>query len=131
MRYLLDTNICIALLQKKEEKIIKKLKENSPGNFALCSVVKAELLYGARKSQKVDENLALLQEFFRQFISFPFDDRASEYYGVMRAILVKAGTPIGANDLLIASIAQVHQLIVVTRNRSEFQRVPGLAMEEW
>lgn len=131
MNYLLDTNVCIALLKGHERELIRQFQSRSPEDFYLCSIVKGELLYGARKSQKIEENLRLLSKFFSQFESLPFDDRAAEYYGTMRAILVKAGTPIGANDLLIASIAQAYDLILLTRDRKEFSQIPGLRMESW
>ena len=131
MSYLLDTNICIALLKKQDKELVKKLKFFSPGQFFLCSIVKAELLYGARNSLYVNDNLGLLEEFFKQFASLSFDDDCGSHYGVLRTILARAGTPIGANDLLIASIALQHRLVIVTRNRREFLRVPGLSVETW
>jgi tRNA(fMet)-specific endonuclease VapC len=129
--YLLDTNICIALLKNNDLNLVQKIKENSPDKFTLCSLVKAELLFGARKSQNVEKNLLLLSKFFTQFSSFPFDDKSSEYYGINRAILEKAGEPIGDADLLISSIALANNLTVITRNYREFIRVPGLKIEVW
>ncbi|MBF0103888.1 MAG: type II toxin-antitoxin system VapC family toxin [Deltaproteobacteria bacterium] len=131
MGYLLDTNICIAILKDGDKRLIKKIKGMSPADFFLCSVVKAELFYGARNSQKVEDNLTLLKKFFSQFESYPFDDDAASYYGVTRAILTKAETPIGANDLIIAGICLNHDLVLVTRNKKEFERVPGLKVEVW
>lgn len=131
MRYLLDTNICISILKNSDNSIIQKLKNHSPDEFVICSVVKAELLYGARKSQAVEKNLILLSQFFNQFQSLPFDDLASEFYGTQRAILEKAGTPIGNADLFIASIALAYNVTVITRNQKEFIRVQGLRLETW
>jgi tRNA(fMet)-specific endonuclease VapC len=131
VKYLLDTNICIAILKNAELPLIQKIKSLQPVDFALCSVVKAELLYGARKSQSVDRNLSLLTKLFGQFSSLAFDDQAAEFYGTNRAILERAGTPIGEADLLIASIAMKHDLTVITRNHKEFVRVPGLKVETW
>lgn len=131
MSYLLDTNICIALLKGSEKAFIKKFQEAEPSSFYLCSVVKAELFYGAHKSERVNQNLELLEKFFAQFRSIDFNDEAAEFYGITRALLSKAGTPIGANDLLIASIAQVNRLTLITRNLREFSRVPGLRCEVW
>lgn len=131
MSYLLDTNICIALLKGEDRGLIKKVQERSPTEFHLCSVVKGELLYGAHKSQKVAANLTVLKKFFAQFHSLSFDDAAAEFYGTVRALLTKMGTPIGANDLLIASIAQTNRLTILTRNEREFVRVPGLSCETW
>ena len=131
MKYLLDTNICIALLKGKDKTLITKVSQCDPFDFALCTIVKAELIYGARKSQKVAENLRVAKNFFAQFESLPFDDEASEHYGSDRALLAKAGTPIGGNDLLIAAIAKANDLILITRNVEEFARVPELAFEKW
>lgn len=131
MRYLLDTNICISILKNSDNSIIQKLKSHSPNEFVICSVVKAELLYGARKSQFIEKNLILLSQFFKQFQSLPFDDLAAEFYGTQRAILEKAGTPIGNADLFISSIALAYDLTVLTRNQKEFIRVQGLRLEAW
>lgn len=131
MKYLLDTNICIALLKNSDLAIIKKIKTLTPDQVAICSIVKAELLYGARKSQSVEKNLTLLSKFFNQLESLPFDDSASDFYGTQRSILEKAGKTIGNSDLLIASIALAHDLTVVTRNQREFVRVQNLRVEVW
>ena len=93
----------------------------------------AELFYGAMRSGVVYQatNLALLAKLRQQFVSLPFDDRAAEDYGRVRAHLAALGTPIGPNDLMIASIALANQLTLVTHNTLEFNRVPGLALEDW
>jgi tRNA(fMet)-specific endonuclease VapC len=93
--------------------------------------VKAELLYGARHSQRVAENLNILARFFAPFVSLPFNDRCAEQYGQIRAGLVQAGTLIGPNDLLIAAIARAYELTLVTHNVEEFGRVNGLRLEDW
>ena len=131
MRYLLDTNVCIALLKGRDDALIERTRRQDPADLLLSSVVKAELLFGARNSLRVEGNLALLERFFSRFESVPFDDGAAQYYGVTRALLSKAGTPIGANDLLIASTALQHDITLATRNRREFASVPGLRWEEW
>jgi len=131
MRLLLDTNICIAYLHRNDTGVVQKFKETKPGDLMLCSVVKADLIYGARRSQRVRENMHRLSLFFANFESLPFDDKAAEFYGVNRALFAKSGTPIGAHDLLIASVALAHNLAVVTRNTVEFMRLPGLAVEVW
>src|SRR5580704_157122 len=76
-------------------------------------------------------NLALIVKLRQQFVSLPFDDRAAEEYGRIRAHLAAAGTPIGPNDLMIAAIALAKQMTLVTQNTTEFSRVPGLALEDW
>lgn len=128
--YLLDTNVCIGLL-KGIEPLAARLRQAAPREVVLCSVVLAELYWGARKSLRVDSNLAVLRRFTGSFKSLPFDDRAAEEYGLIRAGLERAGTPIGPNDLLIASIARSHDCVLATMNEREFLRVSGLRVEVW
>ena len=103
----------------------------SPSEIALCSVVKAELLYGTRNSKRVEENLKLLDQFFTPLTSLPFDDRCAEEYGIIRAQLAAQGSPIGPNDLLIAAIARTHDVTLVTHNTKEFSRITGLRLTDW
>lgn len=131
MTYLLDTNACIRILNGSSTAVAKRFGLASPASLRLCSVVKAELLYGARKSRFVAKTLANLERFFAPFECVPFDDRAAHHYGLVRADLERAGTPIGGNDLMIASIARAHDLTVVTHNVKEFARVVGLRVEDW
>lgn len=131
MKYLLDTNICIAWLGGKDPKIRDRVVGSSREELAICSVVKAELVYGARKSQHREKNERRLKGFFENLQSLPFDDDAAEYYGTLRTLLEKLGTTIGANDLMIASIAQQHGLTIVTRNSREFEKIPTLKTENW
>lgn len=127
---LIDTNIWIAFL-KRDRTILAHLREAPPEEVRLCSVVRAELLYGARKSQRVHENLRTLETLFSLYESLPFDDLAAHQYGVLRAQLEREGQLIGGNDLLIASIALASDLTIVSRNEREFRRVPGLRVERW
>lgn len=131
MTYLLDANSCIKLLNGRSENIRRRLESERPQDIVLCSVVKAELLYGAFKSVRRTENLDRLRPFFRRFISLPFDDVAAETYGEIRARLERAGTLIGPNDLLIAAIALSQSVTLVTNNTREFRRVEGLHLEDW
>lgn len=131
MSFLLDTNVCIAFLNDSKSKIGSRLTRLSPDDVKLCAVVKAELLYGARHSARVEENLGRLTRFFEPFESLPFDDVAAEHYGVVRAQLRRAGTPLGANDLMIAAIAIAADTTLVTRNQDEFRHVAGLRVAVW
>ena len=88
-------------------------------------------MFGARNSLHVDRNLEGFRRLLDPFASVPFDDEAAGQYGMVRVALERAGTPIGANDLLIAAIALAHDFVLVTRNSREFARVPGLRTEEW
>jgi tRNA(fMet)-specific endonuclease VapC len=130
VKYLLDTNACIHVLNADAPAVVEKLREHRPSDIVLSSVVKAELLHGARRSHRIEDNLQLLQKFFEPFSTLPFDDRAAEEYGLIRADLERAGTPIGPNDLLIAASARAHDLTLVS-NVKEFSRVVGLRLEDW
>ena len=131
MIYLLDTNTCIQYLTGRSENVINKFKTTHRENIYLCDVVKAELYYGAYRSVKQEQNLALYEFFFSQYISLPFDGKAAKIYGEIRSQLSKLGTPIGAYDFQIAAIALANNLILVTHNTREFQRVENLQIEDW
>ncbi len=131
MSFLLDTNICIAWLNGTDAKLRRKLEATPVNEISLCSVVKAELLYGARKSARVSQNLERLQTFFASLVSVPFDDDAAEVYGTVRAQLERQGTPLGPNELMIASIALATDHTLITRNDREFRPVVGLRIQVW
>lgn len=128
---LLDTNVCVGWLGGKDLGVKRQLASLKRDEVALCSVVKAELLYGARASTRVRENLERLETLFALFPSLPFDDAAAEHYGTLRAQLRRSGTPIGGTDMLIASIALATDATLVTRNEKQFRLVPGLRVEVW
>jgi tRNA(fMet)-specific endonuclease VapC len=129
--YLLDTNACIHILNGTSPTLSAHLRRRSPTEIHLSAIVKAELLYGARHSARVEANLSLLRDFFAPFVSVPFDDLSAEHYGLIRAELASSGTPIGPNDLLIAATARAHDLTLVTHNTAEFGRVIGLQLVDW
>ncbi len=128
---LLDTDICIHLLNAREPELLARFRAHAPPELALCSIVLAELFWGARNSQRVEENLERVRLFASPLKSLAFDDASAENYGVIRAQLAARGTPIGPNDLLVAAIAITHQATLVTRNQREFGRVSGLELEAW
>lgn len=128
--FLLDTNAWIALL-KNNDRLVTAVRRHGVERLYLCAPVWAELWFGACNSQRVAENQARLRDLATQVRSLPFDDRAAEHCGEIRALLARAGQPIGPYDLQIAAIARAAGLCVVTRNESEFSRVPGLAVENW
>lgn len=129
--YLIDTNVCIQFLNKRSEKLINKLLAKSPEEIILCSIVKAELFYGAFKSSNPLKNIKIQDEFCKRFDSLPFDDNSAKVYGEIRSALEKEGQIIGPNDLIIASIAKANNLTLVTHNYREFNRVAGLTVEDW
>lgn len=131
MRYLLDTNTCVRYLNGQSERIRRHIESKNPQDILVCSVVKAELFYGARKSRHPAKNLEKQQTFLNRFISLSFDDNAAATYGQIRAKLEQAGTPIGPNDLLIAAIAVSNQVTLVSHNTREFKRINELQLEDW
>jgi len=110
--YLLDSNVCIKLLNQKQSSIEVQFRKHDPSEISLCSIVKAELIYGARHSQRVEANLRRLELFFSPLGSFSFDDQCSEIYARIRHDLSIQGCLIGPNDLLIgesgSSLAIMH-----------------------
>lgn len=131
--YLLDTNTCIQFLRNRDRALIARIQSQPPDEIRLCSVVQAELYYGAYKGPPAFQaaNLALLARFLPRFQSLPFDDAAAEVFGRVRADVASRGVMLGPYDLQIAAIALVHGLTVVTHNTREFSQVAGLAIEDW
>lgn len=129
--WLLDTSVCVALINRSDEQAAARLLEHPPDSVRLCSVVKAELHFGAQNSARLSENLQRIEIFCRAFESLPFDDESARHYGIVRAQLRREGRPIGGNDLMIAAIAIANSHVLVTRNVREFSRVAGLEVERW
>jgi tRNA(fMet)-specific endonuclease VapC len=131
MKYLLDTNTCIRHLNNRSPSITARFRAIDEREIVICSVVKAELYLGAMKSRTPEITMEKQRAFAERFISLPFDDVVVVHYARIRARLEMAGTPIGSNDLMIASIALAYNLILVTHNTREFSRVPDLQIEDW
>ena len=129
--YLLDTNACIRILNNRAPALVARLRNHEPSELCLCSVTKAELLFGVYKSVRPADNLRVLQVFFAPYASLAFDDACADLYGRIRSDLQRQGLPIGGNDLLIAAIALAHGATLVTANTREFGRVMGLQFENW
>ncbi len=128
--FVLDTNVWIALLKSNPE-VVAGVRRVGIESLYLCAPVWSELWFGACNSQRVTENQGRIRELASHVPSLPFDDRAAEHCGEIRALLARQGRPIGPNDLQIAAIARSAGLRLVTRNISEFSRVPGLTIENW
>lgn len=131
MRYLLDTNVCVVYLNGRSSSVRDRLLATSTEDMAVCSVVKAELFYGAFRSNHPQRTLERQQAFLSQFVSLPFQDEDALLAVHIRAQLAKTGTPIGSYDLQIAAIALANDLTLVTHNTREFERVEGLQIEDW
>lgn len=131
MKYYLDTNICIYFLKGQYFQLLNIIMSHSPTDIKIPSLVKAELLYGAEKSQKKEENLEKVKKFLLPFEIISFDDQAAIAYSVIRADMEKTGIVIGPNDLIIAATVLSRRGILVTNNEKEFRRIPGLTVENW
>ena len=130
-RYLLDTNICIYTQRKKPVEVSERFHKLNPGDAAISVITWGELLYGAEKSKQRKKALQLLQEFTHLVPVLPMPETAGKAYGAIRASLEAAGRPIGNNDLWIAAHAKAGKLTIVTNNEREFQRIPGLKVQNW
>jgi tRNA(fMet)-specific endonuclease VapC len=131
MKWLLDTNACIRYLNGRAPALKQRLDVAGKSDILVCSVVKAELAFGAARSANPAATAAAQARFLSPFHSLSFDDPCAAIYGEIRAVLARSGTPIGPNDLLIAAIAVANQATLVTHNTAEFSRVPGLLIEDW
>jgi tRNA(fMet)-specific endonuclease VapC len=128
MRYLLDANAVIGLLNDTTSKTAQRARRERPGDVAVSAIVAQELFYGAFKSRRAAQNMALIDAL--QFVVLEFDKEDARQAGQVRALLAK-GTPIGPYDVLIAGQAVARDMILVTHNTQEFERVRGLRFEDW
>lgn len=131
MRFMLDTNVCIDVIRTRPRKVLQKLRRMRPDDVCVSAITLSELEYGVSKSMSPDRNRLALAEFMTPVQVAPYDDMAAAEYGGVRAELERAGTPIGALDMLIAAHALALELTLVTNNEREFRRVPGLRLANW
>lgn len=128
--YLLDTNILSDLVRRPAGRVRDRIAKHGEDSICTSIVVAAELRFGAAK--KGSERLTTQLEAVLDALDIlPFAEPADRHYAEVRCALERAGTPIGANDLLIAAHARAHGLTLVTANTREFRRVPGLAVVDW
>ena len=130
LKYLLDTNMVIYVIKRRPVEVLGLFNENA-GRMAISAITLAELIHGAEKSTRVAQNLAVVDDFASRLEVVPYTSRASQHYGAIRAVLERAGRPIGVNDLHIAAHARNEGLTLVTNNLADFERVPGLLTENW
>jgi tRNA(fMet)-specific endonuclease VapC len=128
LRFLLDTNVVVAIL-KKDRNVLDAMRRWRPCDIGMPAIVSFELLYGIEKSRRAAENLANFQAL--RFEVVAFDETDARHAGDIRASLERRGTPIGAYDILIAGQARARGLTLVTRNTAEFARVEGLSLDNW
>lgn len=129
--YLLDTNTCIFLKNRKPIHVLDRLRSVLNRDVCLSSVTIAEMQFGVYNSQNIEKNRISLTEFLAPFQIIDFDDRDTEYFGKLRALLKQKGELIGPYNMLIAAQALARKLILVTNNTKEFTRVPELVIEDW
>lgn len=129
MRYLLDTNAVIGLLNDPSSKLSRRARQERPSDVAISSIVAHELFYGAFRSRRAAHNVVLIDAL--EFVVLDFDKEDARAAGEIRAMLAAQGRPIGPYDVLIAGQAITRSLILVSHNTAEFNRVPGLRLDDW
>ena len=130
LKFMLDTNIVIYVIKRRPIEVMGVFNDNA-GRMAISTITLSDLFYGAEKSAKVAQNLAVVEEFASLLEVLPYTAKASQHYGAIRSALEKTGRPIGLNDLHIAAHARSEGLTLVTNNLGEFERVSGLLTENW
>jgi tRNA(fMet)-specific endonuclease VapC len=131
MRFMLDTNSCIALIKQKPAGMLRRITSLAPGEAGLSAITLAELRFGVAKSSRRETNSQALDEFLLPLEIADFDEQAADAYGKVRAGLEQAGTPIGPLDTQIGAHALSLGAVLVTHSIREFSRIPGLAFEDW
>ena len=127
---LLDTNICIYIINAKPPAVLERFRQYRMGDIGLCSVVAAELAFGVAKSDSA-RNRQALEMFLAPLIILPFDTAAVWVYGDLRADLERRGTRIGSLDTMIAAHALSQQALLISNNTREFSKVPDLQLDNW
>jgi len=131
MKLMLDTNICIYIIKQQPVAVLKRFLEYQIGDIGISSITLSELRYGVAKSTHQEKNAKALDEFITPLEIVSFDEEAAHVYGEIRATLEKAGTPIGAMDMLIAAHAVSLGIPLVTNNTREFVRITSLNVIDW
>lgn len=132
MKYLLDTNICIYLINEKPKPLLRKFAQYPIDEFGISSITHAELQYGIAKSVHKEKNQKALDEFLLPLTILPFHgEKVTACYGKIRALLESKGKTIGPFDMLIAAHARSLDLILISNNTREFARIPNLKLENW
>lgn len=130
LKYLLDTNIVIYVIKARPRSVLTHFNRHAE-QMAVSSITVAELYYGVENSSQPTDNRRVVESFLSRLFTLAYDDHAAAHYGEIKATLKKQGQIIGENDLHIAAHARSHGLIIVTNNTREFERVPGLRVENW
>jgi tRNA(fMet)-specific endonuclease VapC len=128
---MLDTSMCIYIAKHRPPEVRDRFERLKPGQLIMSAITYGELCYGASKSSQQAKVLAQLQALVQDVPVEELDSRAAEAYGQIRATLEKEGRVIGNNDLWIGAHALALNLTIATNNEREFQRIPGLSLENW
>ena len=131
MAFYLDANICIYALKERYPAIGGRIRKMSPASIKIPSIVKGELLFGARKSDRPEHTLEIIARFLFPFEIVPFGDAAAESYSRIRFDLERRGKPVGPNDLIVAATVLADHGTLVTHNLREFRRIKDLVVEDW
>lgn len=131
MKFMLDTNICIYIIKRKPPHVIERFKQTKISQIGVSAITLSELSYGVSKSSKPEQNQMALAQFIAPLEILPYSDEAAQYYGDLRAVLEKQGTPIGSLDMLIAAHALSIACTLVTNNEKEFIQIPNLKIDNW
>ena len=130
IRYLLDTNIVIYTIKNRPKSLREKFNRLQD-QMAISSITWGELTYGVERSTQSERNLADIELIAAKLEVISFDRPAADHFGQIRAELYRVGIPIGPYDMMIAGQARARGLILVTNNTREFERIPGLMLENW
>ena len=128
---MLDTNICIYIIKNKPKSVKERFREFEIGELCISTITVSELMYGAFKSEHTEKNLKAIESFLMPFEIVDYDFMASVEYGKIRAYLEKKGKVIGNMDMQIAGHALALDVVLVTNNTKEFERVVGLGLDNW
>ncbi|MPQ70984.1 MULTISPECIES: type II toxin-antitoxin system tRNA(fMet)-specific endonuclease VapC [Pseudomonas] len=131
VRYLLDTNICIYIAKHNPPEVRERFARHRASELAMSVITLGELRFGAEKSQAKERSLAVLHQLESLIQVVPLEEGTGEHYGQIRAQLQACGRVIGNNDLWLAAHARSNGWILVSNNLREFDRVPGLQVENW
>ena len=130
IKYLLDTNIVIYVIKRRPIEVMSTFNLHAT-RMAISVITFSELMHGVEKSSQPEKNLRVVEDFCSRLEVLDYTAKAAQHYGAIRAQLEKTGQPIGVNDLHIAAHARSEGLILVTNNEREFDKVPGLQLENW
>jgi tRNA(fMet)-specific endonuclease VapC len=130
LRYMLDTNICIYVIKSRPAGLRERFNSLAD-QLCISAITLAEIIYGAEKSARPVENLAIIEQFVARLDVLSFGERAATHYGQLRAELERAGHPVGIHDMMIGGHARSEGLTLVSNNLREFRRTEGLRLENW